>query len=520
MVVCGLILLCALKGAWLTTGIEVPPDADTIRDIGFIQGLLDGNLLGDPAVAGAFRWYPPLVHGLAALALRLTGAEPMAVWPHAGAVLNLLTPLAFYSMNRALLGPWPATLAVAFMVLFGGSVMTGDEAAGYTPWTLTPALAWPLFFVAIQQMHRHAPDLRFSAAVTIGALLGLAFLAHTVPALLLSGVAVAVVAATTGVSWRGTGWLAIVAFVELLVALPFLGPLLAEYRLHIANPVPGAWVHTLLLAQDGGVRLMLLNLPGLIAAISVLAMTPTAARVNRMQPAAIAVFSIWIALCAAFLARHFACRAWPSGGTACTAFVIAPHHFHVYLQAAWFSLTGYGLWLAYEGAGQSLRTALRRGGIALALVGAIPVLLNPGDRDLRAAALARPDDTLDRAAYRWIIDHTGSDDLFVTLLPAAADQMGSAAATVLAAGRHLAAPPAIHSNPYLTWPPMNARREALLAAVGGRGLCRSGTTAIWFLLPSGTLDAVAYAEPAFTTPGHTLYRRADTPCRSVPVERF
>ena len=53
---------------WFNAGLAVPPDEDIVRDLGFIQGILDGNWLGDPIHAGAWRWYPPLFHALGAAA--------------------------------------------------------------------------------------------------------------------------------------------------------------------------------------------------------------------------------------------------------------------------------------------------------------------------------------------------------------------------------------------------------------------------------------------------------------------
>ncbi|HEY0182318.1 MAG TPA: hypothetical protein VGC09_05865, partial [Rhodopila sp.] len=146
MVVGGLLLACCAKGLWITGGVEVPPDPDTIRDLGLIQGFLDGNWFADPVTADAWRWYPPLLHGLAALLAGLLHLPLFSTWLHAGAVLNLLSPLTFYGMNRRLIGPWPAAAATAVFVLFNSVVMPGDLTAGYTPWTLTPALTWPLFF--------------------------------------------------------------------------------------------------------------------------------------------------------------------------------------------------------------------------------------------------------------------------------------------------------------------------------------------------------------------------------------
>jgi hypothetical protein len=70
-----LLILCAYRGLHLVGGLVRPPDVDNLRDVGFIQGLLDGNWFGDPAYTGEWRYYPPLVHALGALLARLHGAK-------------------------------------------------------------------------------------------------------------------------------------------------------------------------------------------------------------------------------------------------------------------------------------------------------------------------------------------------------------------------------------------------------------------------------------------------------------
>ena len=54
----GLLALCLLQGLRITQGVNVPADLDALRDIGFAQGLLDGNWFGDPAYADGVRYYP------------------------------------------------------------------------------------------------------------------------------------------------------------------------------------------------------------------------------------------------------------------------------------------------------------------------------------------------------------------------------------------------------------------------------------------------------------------------------
>jgi hypothetical protein len=232
----GLLLgLCVAKGLWFVHGVTIPPDEDTIRDIGFIQATLDGNFLGDPTNAGALRWYPPLVHVLAAAFVWFSGATLMPFWVQAGPWLNLLSPLMFFVMNRRLIGPWPAVAATAVFVLFNGSAMPSDAAASYTPFSFTPGLAWAMFFGAVWLLHARADGTRFGNALLMGVVLGLVFLAHTVPAILLSAMVTAVVLARSGLRLRALAWLACVALIELAVSMPFLMALVADYRLHIVN---------------------------------------------------------------------------------------------------------------------------------------------------------------------------------------------------------------------------------------------------------------------------------------------
>lgn len=501
-----LLALCLARGLWFAGGLPVPTDADTVRDIGFIQGVVDGNWFGDPAIAGAWRWYPPLIHWLAGLGFRLGallgGGDVLSAWPRMGLWLNLAVPVTFLAMNRALFGAGPAMAATAVLVLFNGGVMAADETVGYTPWTLTPALAWPFFFLAVMALHRHVPAQRFAGAIAIGVLLGLVFLAHTVPALLLSGIAAAMVLATAGPTPRALAWVAVAGGVTLLVGMPFLGPLLLDYRLHIANPVPGAWVHPLLAAPDGLGRLLALNLPGVLAMASVWHM-----RQHLPRHAAFPALAAWIILCIVFLVRHYACQIAPGIGDTCRVFVIAPHHFHVYLQAAWASLIGLSLSLAYRHGTGGLRALLATGGAIVALLGTICVPSHQRDADARAEALAHPDQILDRSAYAWILRHTVPADRFVTLLPPEPDRMGSAAATVMAAGRVLVAPPEIHANPYVPWAPLNAHRLAWLDALsGGQVPCEPDGATTFALLPSGFEVTAPSAAIAVRSAHHVLYR--------------
>src|SRR5690242_12755298 len=133
-----LLILCAFHGLHLVAGLVRTPDSDLFRDAGFIQGFLDGNWFGDPAYAGEWRYYPPLVHALGAFLVRILGVKDvLAFWVQAGVWLNLLTPLTFYFMAKRLLGsPQAAAASTTVYVLFNGAVGRPWMTGGYTPWPL------------------------------------------------------------------------------------------------------------------------------------------------------------------------------------------------------------------------------------------------------------------------------------------------------------------------------------------------------------------------------------------------
>ena len=212
-----LLILCAFRGLHLVAGLVRPPDIDSLRDVGFIQGLLDGNWFGDPAYTGEWRYYPPLVHALGALLARLLGAkDPLAFWVQAGVWLNLLTPLTFFFMANCLLGSSQAAAASATVyVLFNGAVSRPWMTGGYTPWPFIPSISQALFFASVWIILKIGiPGVTWKkllSAVMIGALIGLALLAHLIPAVILTAIVTSVAFGTGGFRARTLIWLAVVA---------------------------------------------------------------------------------------------------------------------------------------------------------------------------------------------------------------------------------------------------------------------------------------------------------------------
>ncbi len=343
-----LLLLCLIAGLHVEQGALVPPDADQFRDIGFAQGVLDGNWLGDPTYAGAWRWYPPLIHVLLAFGADLTGAPLPHFWLWAGPWLALLVPLTFSLMAARLENLPVAVVATAAFVFLNGTagLWLGDRyvppwmADDYTPWLFVPNLASAFFFIGLWLVYKRIDTKRLLSAAFVGVALGIVFLAHTVPALLLSTMVVASALGERGLRLPVLAWLAIVGGGELLIGAVFLGPLLISYHLHIVNGVAGAWTDPLLSPYSFFRKTAVMNLPG-VAALGVAWLMRHRAPFARRT---LIMLLTWIGVCGAFLLRHAACTTLRLTGAVCQTFVIPAHHFHLYLQAAWAFVIGHVLW--------------------------------------------------------------------------------------------------------------------------------------------------------------------------------
>jgi hypothetical protein len=524
-----LLILCTVEGLRATAGLNAAPDVDSWRDVGLIQSFLDGNWFGDPAYAGEWRWYPPLMHGLGAAGAWLSGASPMSFWVRIGPWINLFAPLTFFLMNARLLGRPAAVAATAVFVLFNGALTFPYNAASYTPQPLTPNLTLPLFFLGITLIHARGNSIRMRDAAVIGNVLGIVFLAHTVPALLLSAVVTTTAFSQNGIRPRTLLWLAVVALVELTWGLPFLGPLFFHYGVHIANPAPGAWMAALMEPRySSWLRLVAFNLPGVLAAAGAWLLLPRAPLDGRT----VVILGTWIAVCLAFLVRHEACAILDGKGAICETFVMPAHHFHFYLAAAWASVMGHTVWQGARWWAETTPGRLSSSRVAaLSAVAFVTLVLGtfcflfrpyavevfhwvrrtmqPGF-EIPKHELVQDEKPLDIEAYNWIVTHTRPSDLFVT-----ADS-DSAVFAVMAAGRRLVAAPEVFSNAYVAWASRDARRLRFIAAIGSQKAASSGTLCdllvetrkgnkAFFLLPNEELVNTDALEIVWHGNYHSLY---------------
>ena len=507
-----LALVCILRGQTGIAAMSHPPDQDILRDVGFMQAILDGNWWGDPVYPGETRWYPPLIPAIGAALAWLAGADPAHAWLVAGPWLTLAAAASFVAMAARLLDLTQAVAAVAVFVLVDSAIGRPWVTGGYTPWAFTPTVSAGLFFGAVWLIHGAARRLRWRDAIQVGLALGIVALAHTVPALLLSAIAAAAVLSSGGFRLRTVGWLAVVAALQVGLMVPYVLPLWLHYRLQIANPIPGGYV-TDLLRPEFLWFAGLFNLAGAAAAGAALLLR----RQAPLRSPTAAILVAWIAASAVMLGRHYACHA-ADLGRACAVFQVAAHHWQLYLTFGWTLVAAHAVVAVarLRTSGQN-RVRERATTVLTAIAAGVGFVLAAGIGDPTAATRNPTQDIADWAslpgretdwpARDWIRAHTPADATFVT------DGSDAAAFTVIPAGRALVAAPRLHANPYVDWPDRESRRRALLAALtlsGSAGSC--GQEAGWALLPTATPVASNRAESVFHTALNTIWRLRGADC--------
>ena len=495
-----LLLFCLIRGLWVTRGLSSPAIMDTFRDAGFVQGIVDGNWFGDPTIGGAWRYYPPLAHAFFAAVVAATGIEPLRLLTMSAPVLNLVVPAGFFLMTRHLFGAVAAVAGTALLVFFNDLALPSWISAAYHPWSSVPLLALGGFFFSVWLIHARIRSERLSDALLIGSAIGLTFLAHTVPALILAAIVPVAVLTVREFNLRTLGWTAVVAVTALMWSLPLLLPLLVSYRLHILNPGPGALVDPLFVHWPPSRAILVTLLPGLLG-LPAIAMLRTAGSKSRVAGA---ILAVWVIVPMIFLTRHYACGAG-SQTAVCTVFVVAVHHWFIYLQAALTCLAGLAVWLCMVrvrqiSPGPQSWTDVRF--LVGVLCGIAACWPRPFDDSMRQRAQDLGA-TFDWGAYSWVARHTGPQDLFVTELPDTS--LNPASLAVMAAGRRSVALPETYSNPYVEWQSRNRLNLEYLAAAQAPA---GQASALCNLLGETTKGANAYVIlPNGETVASTALRR-------------
>ena len=109
-----------------------------LHDWPFIRGLdhYSHAVMTDMMLArgdtGSYLVYPPGFHVFAAIISRLTGLEPLEIFPVLGPALMVLPALALYVLGTGVWGPIYGVAAAFFSVLAGGTYYYFNDAMSRT----------------------------------------------------------------------------------------------------------------------------------------------------------------------------------------------------------------------------------------------------------------------------------------------------------------------------------------------------------------------------------------------------
>ena len=227
-----------------------PCDGDQFRDMSFVQQMIDGRFGGDPSYKGEYMWYNPLLAWIEYGLVQLTGIPLAQLMIRAGTYLNILAPVFFFLMMIRL-SDYKTALAALLSYLF---LSTGDiwgaHTATYSPWLIPASFASFFFYGNILLLYQAFRTERSGWFLLLGASLGVTFLAHTAPALIitlllcvlsLEKIRMAIPAARKKVCWKffRFGLLTLLPFA--IVSLPFTYYIVGKYHLHIRHPYLSEW---------------------------------------------------------------------------------------------------------------------------------------------------------------------------------------------------------------------------------------------------------------------------------------
>jgi hypothetical protein len=470
-ILAALLLIAALvPGVLATADLTWPYALDQFGDLSVAQTIQEGGWGGwreDPFYAGEAAWHNPLIPAIVALTAAIGRAPVPETFTRIGAVINLLPAVLFFVCARRLIGP-AAALPALIAWLFLPHSPPAWGAAMYTPWLFPATAAHALFYGGAIAWLRALERPSLSRLAVAGVILGLTLLAHTAPAIVLTGIIVVTALLTParlsplgaqGAAGRAKA-IAVPGAIAAIVASPFLLPLALRYGFHIVNRMPGSWTDERLSFTNLAIRLAKPSTwPTTL--LTVLGAIDLARRARLTLPTLIMM--AWGVITLAFFITSTLGQS-----SALLPVVIPAFHFYYLLRALACLAFGAGFlvmsgklarwWSRQASASEATAT-----GVALIVSLLLSAALYPDYLDREAFTSARRraiewQSSDDRRAREWIRANTPRDAVF-----AAYDD--DALRLVGAAGRKVMCMDPYFSNPYIDRTPRAAARDRLFAAL-------------------------------------------------------
>lgn len=251
------ILMCALafmQGFLTTHDLDWGGDPDFYRDIAHAQTIRDGYYWADPLYLGETLWYNPLVPALVAGGSWLTNLPVYLVHTRIGAYFNLLAPISFYILIAYLFDRWTAVISTLGFLFIVSNHAPSWASATYSPWLFTQNFVQSGFYFTLAVYKRALYAEKYRWYLAVGILLGITFLGHTAPALILGSI-IGIFTLQTIIQSRSSVLsslfppyrmiinFGIVLILALIVSIPFLYSIVGHYHLKIKNWASSIWLY-------------------------------------------------------------------------------------------------------------------------------------------------------------------------------------------------------------------------------------------------------------------------------------
>jgi hypothetical protein len=454
------------------SGVTMPYDTDHFRELAYAQSIADGRLFDDPFYRGKTIWYNPLFAATIALVSRIAALDVPVAMVQAGPVLSTAAQVLFFAAAVCLLGPWPAVIALVTL-LFVPPYDFSWATPSVTPWLFPSTFASLFFYIGLlacwTAIQRDTPIWW----IAVGGVLGIVFLGHTAPAVILGILAVAsvIVADPTQklLSRRRVAALAMVMGVALVVSAPFVYSIVVVYRLRIVDTDVLNWVAPHLAVARAGNLLY----EAWVSPLGVLRMVGAIALIRR-APSDRGAFLvvIWTAAAAALFGYGWLQQLADFRGLPP---FMPQHEFYFHLRAAGYMLAGAGGWViltTVAAAASRMLPSEARPRYREAIAGALVLLAvyvtvratyaafegKADFQEYRREALATTAQFAETRLLERLRTETPPD---AVVLATAEDSLYR----VAPAGRAVVAIPASQSNPYIPQGSRDHDQKAMLKAV-------------------------------------------------------
>jgi hypothetical protein len=445
-------------------------DPDYYRDMSGVLQNLHGGFGKDPNYLGAWLWYNPLLTGIETIIVRITGLPLNVVFAQAGVWLNLLAPITF-TLMLATLFDWRVAAAglLSFLFLASGNHYT-YVAATYSPWLYPGSFTQAIFYLNVIFCYKAFTTQRYSWFLCLGAMLGISFLGHTAPTVLIILIMMILQTGNLVKSLRGKDYSAskryvlqgLAAFLPfILFSLPLTYFIVGKYQLKFINRIPFEYVDELLIFR---------NLPALFRMnFSVALVISLVGAVwfyrNNKQPVSRKIFLAWPLLAIFLFVYSTAVSSLDRNYNIHLPGTVPAFHYFFYLKAAQSVFFGFGLVFLLDfliGYMKALRPEPIRSRIIILAILLYAIIYYPFYRNrqdfvyFRTQNLLQDKETDKIATYNYILNNIPQNKVVLC-------EENTSIFPVMATARKMVSSGITYSNPYVDFTQRENARRSMLA---------------------------------------------------------